>query len=133
MSAPNVTGHTFMRSIGCLLLLLVVAGLWTGTAVARSYQFDAIQVRFPDVAIDKAQTESARMQGECLVGLKALNFRGNQAAFDPVAEWSNFRTVSLLEQFSPCEVLAMMDVAHERLKTPEWAADAPGSEAGRAE
>ena len=108
MSAPNVTGHTFMRSIVCLLLLLVVAGLWTGTAVARSYQFDVIQARFPDVAIDKAQTESARMQGESLVGLKALNFRGNQAAFDPVAEWSNFRTVSLLEQFSPCEVLAKM-------------------------
>lgn len=116
-----------MRTIACFLIL--ATGLWSGAAAARSYQFDAIQARFPDVAIDKTRTAAARMQGECLVGLKALNFRGNQAAFDPVAEWSNFRSVSLLEQFSPCEVLAMMEVAHERLKTPERPTDAAGSKA----
>ena len=105
-----------MRTL-TLSAVLLATGMFSSSAAPNSYHFDAIQTRFPDVAIDKSKIEAARMQGECLVGLKALNFRGNQAAFDPVAEWSNFRTVSLLEQFSPCEVLVMMEVAHARLKT----------------
>ena len=40
------------------------------------------------------------MQGECLVGLKELNFQKRED-FDPVAEWTNYRAFSLLEQFPP--------------------------------
>ncbi len=35
--------------------------------------------------------------------------------FDPVAEWINYRTISLLEQFPPCNVLIMMEVARAEL------------------
>ena len=54
------------------------------------------------------------MHGECLVGLKQLIFV-KRSDFDPVAEWINYRTISLLEQFPPCTVLIMMEVAREEL------------------
>ena len=55
------------------------------------------------------------MQGECLVGLKELNFKRTEK-FDAVAEWTNYRTISLLEQFAPCQVLIMMEVAQRKLR-----------------
>ena len=56
----------------------------------------------------------AKMQGECLVGLKQLNFK-RRGSFDPVAEWTNYRSLSSLEQFPPCEVLVMMEVARSAI------------------
>jgi hypothetical protein len=42
------------------------------------------------------------MQGECLLGLKALNFK-KKNKFDDIAEWTNYRAISLFEQFPPCD------------------------------
>lgn len=57
------------------------------------------------------------MQGECSAGLKELNSR-KANEFDPVAEWTDYRSISLLRQFPPCEVLVMMEVARTQLKAP---------------
>jgi len=80
---------------------------------ANSYQ--DIATKYATVALTDTQVKQAKMQGECLVGLKSLNFK-KKRDFDPVAEWTNFRTTSLLQQFSPCEVLIMMELAQERLQ-----------------
>ncbi len=48
------------------------------------------------------------------MGLKKLNFVKRED-FDPVAEWTNYRSISLLEQFQPCTVLIMMEVARIEL------------------
>jgi hypothetical protein len=37
------------------------------------------------------------------------------AVFDPVSEWTSFRSLSLLEQFPPCTVLIILEVAREGL------------------
>jgi hypothetical protein len=44
-----------------------------------------------------------------------LNFK-KKNKFDAIAEWTNYRTISLLEQFSPCDVLVIMEVAKNKLR-----------------
>lgn len=105
------------RNHFAVLAVFIATVLAPAAAANERWRYAAIQARFPDAAVDQKRLNNARMQGECLVGLKTLNFRGNQTEFDPVAEWSNYRTVSLLEQYSPCEVLVMLEVAHARLKS----------------
>ena len=100
-----------LRKQSVVILLLV----FSSTAFAQSYSYDAISKRYKDVELNAKQVKRARMEGECLVGLKNLNFR-KQQKFDAVAEWSNLRSFSLLEQFSPCTVLIIMEVAHSKLK-----------------
>lgn len=95
-----------------LLLLLGPTGLVT--AAAQDFSYAAIAKRYPSEQLSAAAVTSARMQGECLVGLKELNFRSSEN-FDPVAEWTNYRSLSLLEQFPPCSVLIMMEVARAEL------------------
>lgn len=56
------------------------------------------------------------MQGECLVRLKKLNIK-RKRQFDPIAEWTNYRSISLLGQYSPCEVFVIMEVAQKQLRT----------------
>ncbi|CAA0115152.1 Uncharacterised protein [BD1-7 clade bacterium] len=99
-----------MRTYLIALFLLV-----TSTAMADDYNYQMISKRFTSAALSQSALEAAKMQGECLVGIKELNFR-NQTQFDPVAEWSNYRTAALLEKYSPCEVLVMLEVAQVRLK-----------------
>jgi hypothetical protein len=70
------------------------------------------------VAFNKQQVMEAKMQGECLVGLKELNFK-KKNEFDPVAEWTSYRSSSLLEQLSPCQVLIIMEVAQNKLKASQ--------------
>ena len=84
------------------------------TALAKDFSYDAIAERFSEIRLDAESEQTARMEGECLVGLKELNFR-KRDDFDPVAEWTNYRAISLLEQFSPCTVLIMMEVARKAL------------------
>ena len=99
-----------MAGIGALLA-------W-GTLFANEYSYSEIAKRHQDSALDAGVVEAARMQGECLVGLKELNFK-KKDEFDPIAEWTNYRSISLLEQFPPCEVLIMMEVARSRITVPE--------------
>ncbi len=93
--------------VGLLLLSL--------NAIAVEFDYQAIAGRHSSTALDAATVAEAKMQGECLVGLKELNFK-RKDHFDPIAEWTSFRSISLLEQFPPCEVLIMMEVAQRHLR-----------------
>lgn len=76
----------------------------------ENYSYADINQRYTPSSLRVETVKIAKMQGECLVGLKALNFK-RAGKFDAIAEWSSYRTVSLLEQYSPCEVLIMMETA----------------------
>ena len=83
--------------------------------LAVDFDYQAITERHSSAALDTMLVAEAKMQGECLVGLKELNFK-RKDHFDPIAEWTSFCSISLLEQFPPCEVLIMMEVAQRHLQ-----------------
>ena len=76
--------------------------------------YKEIAQRHKDVSLTEKEVAKFKMHGECLVALKELNFK-KKDGFDPVAEWTSYRSISLLEQFPPCEVLIMMEVARKSL------------------
>lgn len=84
-------------------------------ANGADYTYNEIAKRHTDSSLRQEDVNAAKMQGECLVGLKELNFK-KKNKFDPVSEWTSYRSVSLLEQYSPCEVLIIMEVAQAKLK-----------------
>lgn len=90
--------------------------LFSGVVLAGDYTHKKIANRYDSTALNKKQVDAAKMQGECLVGLKELNFKKKED-FDPVAEWTTFRSSALLKQYSPCEVLIMMEIAQKKLRT----------------
>ncbi len=83
-------------------------------AHAGDFSYTAVAERFNESRLASEAVQEAKMHGECLVGLKQLIFVKRQN-FDPVAEWINYRSLSLLEQFPPCTVLIMMEVARAEL------------------
>ena len=93
-------------------ILLVV---FSHSAQAESYTYENISKKYKDVALNEKEVKKAKMEGECLVGLKNLNFKKKEK-FDAVAEWTNYRSISLLTQFSPCTVLIIMETAKSKLK-----------------
>ena len=99
-------------------LFPLICLLLTSTATAEDFSYESIAERFGDTQLDADSVEEARMNGECMVGLKHLIFVPRHG-FDPVAEWINYRTYSLLEQFPPCEVLIMMEVARAQLMSEQ--------------
>ena len=99
------------RNMSFITLLVFCSSI----AIGSEYKYKDIEKRNGEVSLKKDVVTNARMQGECLVGLKELNFRKKEN-FDPIAEWTNYRTISLLEQYSPCEVLIMMEVAQKKLR-----------------
>ncbi len=102
-----------------LLLVVILACLGSvSVAQAEEFSYQAIAERFSDTRLDARAVKEAKMHGECLVGLKRLIFI-KRDDFDPVAEWINYRTLSLLEQFPPCKVLIMMEVARAELMSGE--------------
>ena len=98
------------------ILLVTVFSLLCSfpVAIADEFSYEAIAQRFAETRLDAESVQEAKMHGECLVGLKHLIFV-KRDDFDPVAEWINYRTISLLEQFPPCNVLIMMEVARKEL------------------
>lgn len=98
----------------CLLTLLVALSVVPQAHAEQGFTYDQIASRYKDVGLDDAAVREAEMQGECLVGLKNLNFVKRQE-FDPVSEWTNYRSLSLLEQFPPCTVLIIIEVAHAQV------------------
>ena len=80
------------------------------------YSYKDIAKRNNGTSLSNEALANAKMQGECLVGLKHLNFQKREK-FDPVAEWTNYRSISLLEKYSPCEVLIMIETAKAVLKS----------------
>lgn len=101
-------------SIRILFPLLTSLVFVAPIALAEEYSYAAIAKRFEGTKLSDAQVTEAKMHGECMVGLKRLIFV-KRDDFDPVAEWVNYRALSLLEQFPPCEVLIMMQVARAEL------------------
>lgn len=98
-----------------LLLVTIISSIcFIPIAQADDFSYEAIAERFGETRLDAKSVQEAKMHGECLVGLKRLIFV-KRDDFDPVAEWINYRTFSLLEQFPPCEVLIMMQVARKEL------------------
>ena len=95
-------------------LLSVLLACWSVASGQDSFSYENIAKRYSNSHLSTATVEEAKMQGECLVGLKKITFR-KQNEFDPVAEWINYRSQSLLEQFPPCTVLIMMEVARAEL------------------
>ncbi len=101
-------------------LILIVSLVASLSARGAEFDYQTIAERHSGHALQADAVAEAVMQGECLVGLKALNFK-KRDDFDPIAEWTSFRSISLLEQFPPCQVLIMMEVAqrHVRADQPE--------------
>lgn len=101
------------------LLVAVIAYLSAVPAAdADEFSYNDVAERFGDTRLAVKDLQEAKMHGECLVGLKRLIFvkRDN---FDPVADWINYRTISLLEQFPPCTVLITMEVARDELMSED--------------
>jgi hypothetical protein len=97
---------------------LLLLSLTAQSAYSAGFSYDDIAKRYPDSALSQQQYSNATMQGECLVGLKDLNFK-KKNDFDPVAEWTTFRSGALLEQLPPCQVLVIMEVAQKELRQRE--------------
>ncbi len=101
--------------MGWKIIVILVAVLISRVTLAEEFSYKNISKRYQDVQLDEKAVKSAKMEGECLVGLKELNFKKKQK-FDAVAEWTNFRSISLLEHYSPCTVLIIMEVAKSKIK-----------------
>ncbi|MFT6268733.1 MAG: hypothetical protein ACJAVV_001548 [Alphaproteobacteria bacterium] len=63
---------------------------------AKDLTYQEIAKNNETVALSKEQVETFTIHGQCLIALKELNFK-KKDSFDPVAEWTNYRSVSLLE------------------------------------
>jgi hypothetical protein len=83
--------------------------------------YAAISARHPVVRLSDADLARMRAEGECLAGIKALNALPMDQ-FQPNIEWLNIRTQAMLALSRPCDVLAMLEAAHDALAT----SNAPG-------
>ena len=101
-----------------IIAALLVSSQIYSIAQAEDFSYAAVAERYSETRFDPQNVQKAKMHGECLVGLKHLIFV-KRDHFEPVAEWINYRTISLLEQFPPCTVLVMMEVAREELMKEE--------------
>ena len=101
--------------IAAMLMFMIMCSIALAEDLSdEDFSYTDVANRYSDTQLDAKSVKEAKMQGECLVGLKHLNFRKRQD-FDPVAEWTSYRAFSLLEQYSPCRVLIIMEVARKEL------------------
>ena len=94
-------------------LLLGTVACYSSFAMSDMYK--DVAKNYGRFGLSTDEIGSAKLQGECLVQLKNLTFK-RKDKFDPISEWVNYRSVSLLEQYSPCEVLIMLEVANEKIR-----------------
>ena len=78
--------------------------------------FAAISARHPSVRLSDAEVARLKAEGECLAGVKALGSLPMDQ-FQPNIEWLNIRTQAMLALARPCEVLVMLEAAHDALGT----------------
>ena len=95
-------------------LFVALALSVSGVAAAEDYSAAAIAARHNAERNFKLEKSRIAREAECLVGIKKLNFK-RKDHFDPIAEWTSFRTSQLLEKYSPCETLLMLEIAREKL------------------
>jgi hypothetical protein len=99
--------------IAAITLSLLV----TATALGQEdLSFAAISARHASVRMSDAELARLRAEGECLAGVKALGSLPMDQ-FQPNIEWLNIRTQAMLALARPCEVLAMLEAAHDALGT----------------
>lgn len=96
---------------------IVMSLLVSFTALGQDdLTFAAISARHPAVRMNDTELERLRAEGECLAGVKALGSLPMDQ-FQPNIEWLNIRTQAMLAFARPCQVLAMLEAAHDALRT----------------
>jgi hypothetical protein len=78
--------------------------------------YASISARHSSVKIGDADLARLRAEGECLAGVKALGSLPMEE-FQPNIEWLNIRTQAMLALNRPCEVLVILEAAHDALET----------------
>jgi hypothetical protein len=99
--------------IAAIALTLLVSAAAIGQ---EDLTLAAITARHPAIKMSDAELARLRAEGECLAGVKALGSLPMDE-FQPNIEWLNIRTQAMLALARPCEVLAMLEAAHDALGT----------------
>jgi hypothetical protein len=99
--------------IAAITLSLLVSSPTFGQ---EDLSFAAISARHPVVRMSEAELTRLRAEGQCLAGVKTINALPMDE-FQPNIEWLNIRTQAMLALARPCEVLAMLEAAHDALAT----------------
>jgi hypothetical protein len=102
-------------TIAAMTLSLLVSSATLGQE-NPGLSFAAISARHPSVRLSDADVARLKAEGECLAGVKALSSLPMDQ-FQPNIEWLNIRTQAMLALARPCEVLVMLEAAHDALGT----------------
>ena len=101
--------------VAAIVLTMLVSASTVGQE-NPSLSYAAIIARHPSVKISDTDLARLRAEGECLAGVKALGSLPMDQ-FQPNIEWLNIRTQAMLALNRPCEVLVMLEAAHDALDT----------------
>src|SRR5262245_7062001 len=100
-------------AIATVALSLLVSA---STFAEDDLSYAAISARHPVVKMSDAELSKIKAEGECLAGIKAIGSLPMDQ-FQPNIEWLNIRTQAMLALNRPCEVLVMLEAAHDALDT----------------
>ena len=100
-------------SVAAITMGLLVA---TTALAEEDLSYAAISARHPVVKMSEADLAKMKAEGECLAGIKAIGSLPMDQ-FQPNIEWLNIRTQAMLALNRPCEVLVMLEAAHDALDT----------------
>lgn len=102
--------------IAAITLSLLVLSTTTSSQENPNLSYAAIIARHPTVRLSEENLSRLKAEGECLAGVKALGSLPMED-FQPNIEWLNIRTQAMLALARPCEVLVMLEAAHDALET----------------